>query len=85
MPLSNNDYGGESSRGINNLLKLENPNTLLITADSRLLGFVAEGRFELSNVYIMKNKQFYKLQETTKRILREGHNLMKLYESGEFN
>lgn len=69
---------------IKNNLKQENNNSVLITADSRLLTFVNE-HFLIENVYIFNEGQLKNISETTIRILRPAHNLMKMYEAGSFH
>lgn len=79
-----NSYDGESTNTIKSrLLKETDPDCVIVTADSRLLYFVND-IFALDNVYVYDNGHFTKLKETTKRELRPAHNLMKLYEAGEF-
>lgn len=64
-------------------------NAVIITADTRLLKFVNK-YFLIRDVYVFElnngdmNMELKLIQDTTIRILRVGHNLMNLYESGEF-
>lgn len=79
-------YDGESTQRIKDNLLKEDKNCVVVSADSRFMYFVGKGKpFSLDEVYILENNQLTRLRDTTIRILREGHNLMKLYESGEFH
>lgn len=78
------NYQGESTRRIKENLETEAEDSVIVTADSRLLKF-SPSTFQLDNVFIYDNKRLVKLKEATKRNLRDGHDLMKLYDAGEFD
>lgn len=84
--LAQYNYDGESTATIRKNLAKEILGTVIMTADSRLLNF-AHVTFGLSNVYIFRDGTLVPISEATPRMLRtlrHGHNLMKLYEAGEF-
>lgn len=81
--LPKNSYDGESTCTIKKNLLNEVDNCVIVSADSRLLSFVHK-IFSLDNVYILKNDKLVKLKDATIRELRPAHNLMKLYDAGEF-
>jgi len=78
-----NSYDGESTCTIKKNLLNEVDDCVIVSADSRLLTFVHK-IFSLDNVYILKDDKLVKLKDTTIRELRPAHNLMKLYDAGEF-
>lgn len=83
LTLTSADYDGETREGIKTLLQKEPDNTVIVTADSRLLSFV-HTNILLSRVYLTDGEQVLKLTNCTQRVLRQGHNLMKLFDAGEF-
>lgn len=77
-------YSGEPTDIIRENLLKEEADTLVITADSRLLKFVPS-IVPIENVYLYESgKALRSIQSCTKRELRAGHNMMKLFDSGEF-
>jgi hypothetical protein len=77
-------YDGESTGRIREKLLKENADDcVIVTADSRLLKFVHD-IFLLEDVYIFNDNKLNKLSQLTPRQLRPSHNLMNLYEAGEF-
>lgn len=76
-------YSGQSTKTIKQNLDKEARETVIVTADSRLLNFV-HTHFDISQVYLFENGVLVQLTDTDHRILRQGHNLMKLYEAGAF-
>lgn len=83
--LSAYEYDGLSTKEIEHTLKMEEGDIIIVTADSRFMRYVREDSlFKLEDVFIYREGELRLLKETTKRILRYGHNMMKLYESGEF-
>lgn len=83
LTLSSLNYDGETRDGIADLLSKEGNDTVIVTADSRLLTFV-HTKILLSRVYLTDGEQVLKLTNCTRRVLRQGHNLMKLFDAGEF-
>lgn len=84
--LTSINYDGMSTNEIRIQLSYEKSmgNTIVISADTRLLRFVNDKYFDIDDVYIYNDHDYKTIGDSTKRILREGHDLMKLYESGEF-
>ena len=81
---TSHSYEGEPTRIIKENLLKEESDTLVITADSRLLMFVPL-IVPIENVYLYeRGKPLRKIQDCTQRQLRVGHNMMKLFEAGEF-
>ena len=77
-------YDGESTGKIREKLLKENADDcVILTADSRLLKFVHD-IFSLDDVYVFNDNKLNKLSQLTPRQLRPSHNLMNLYEAGEF-
>lgn len=83
LTLSTADYDGETRKAIETLLTKEGQNTVIVTADSRLLSFVHK-HILLNRVYLADGEQVLTLKNCTQRVLRQGHNLMKLFDAGEF-
>lgn len=81
--LATESYYGESTGTIKGNLEREPGDAVIVSADSRLLNFV-HTHFDLSQVYIYRNGNLFQLTDTDHRTLRQGHNLMKLYEAGAF-
>lgn len=81
--MAQHPYSGQSTATIKRNLEKEAKDTVIVTADSRLLGFV-HTHFDISQIYIYQNGSLIQLTDTDHRILRQGHNLMKLYEAGAF-
>jgi len=79
--LACNDYDGLPTDEIKKLLKQEMDNTVVVSADSRMLDI---RMFHIDNIYIYNGEAIKPIRECTRRILRAGHNLYKLYNSGEF-
>lgn len=78
-------YAGEPTDTIRENLLKEDANTLVITADSRLLLFVPT-IIPVENVYLYeRGNPLRNIQSCTKRKLRAGHNMMKLFDSKEFS
>lgn len=77
-------YQGESMAKIKENLANEPDEAVIVTADSRLLKFVNE-EFQLRDVHIFNGEMLIPLEQATKRVLRPAHNLMNLYEAGEFH
>lgn len=77
------NYSGQSTATIKRNLEKEAKESVIVTADSRLLGFV-HTHFDISQIFIYQNGNLVQLTDTDHRILRQGHNLMKLYEAGAF-
>lgn len=83
--LAKENYDGESTRTIRDrLLNEKDRNCVVVTADSRLLMFVHD-IFGIENSYVCLNGKVMRLQETTRRQLRNAHNFMKMYEANAFN
>lgn len=84
--LTSINYDGLSTNEIKTQLSYEKEmgDTVVISADTRFLKFVNDKYFDTNSVYIYNNFKYKAIKDSTKRILREGHDLMKLYESGEF-
>lgn len=79
------EYDGCSTKEIEHQLQLENEDVVVVSADSRMMRYAREDSFfKHEDVFIHRNREFKNVTETTKRQLRLGHNMMKLYESGEF-
>jgi hypothetical protein len=78
-----NSYDGEATNTIQKKLLEENIDCAIVTADSRFLRF-ANKVFLMNDIYIFNDGQLEKLTKTTNRKLRSGHNLVNLYEAGEF-
>lgn len=84
VPATEGSYDGESTQTIQSNLQKEDDDCAVITADNRFLKFVGTS-FSLENIYIYQDKKLIPLIDVTIRTLRPGHNLMNIYESGEFN
>ena len=83
--LSEFEYDGRSTKEIEEQLRQENEDIAVISADSRMMRYAREDSFfKHEDVYICRENELKKVQDTTKRQLRFGHNMMKLYEGGEF-
>lgn len=79
------EYDGLATKEIEDALNDEEKDVIIVTADSRFMRYVREDSyFKIEDTYIYNDGKIKRLQDTTKRILRYGHNLMKLYESDEF-
>lgn len=79
------EYDGLATKEIVDALNDEEKDVIIVTADSRFMRYVREGSyFKIEDTFIYSNGKFKCLQDTTKRILRYGHNMMSLYESDEF-
>lgn len=79
------DYDGCSNEEIKSQLLQEKDDITVVSADSRMMRYAREGSiFNHENVFIYRNGVFKNVKDTTDRQLRLGHNMMKLYESGEF-
>lgn len=78
-----NNYNGESTARIKEQLAGEPEGTVIVSADSRMLKFVNQ-EFQLKDSYIFNGEMLIPLEQATKRILKKSHNLMNLYEAGEF-
>lgn len=78
-------YEGQPLKVLETYMKEEHADVLVITADSRLLQFVPH-IVPLTDVYIYtRGEPLIRLQEATSRILKPTHNLMKLFDAGEFD
>lgn len=79
------EYDGLATKEIVDALNDEENDVIIVTADSRFMRYVRENSyFKIEDTYIYSDSKFKLLQDTTKRILRYGHNMMNLYESDEF-
>lgn len=78
--LSRYDYDGLSIQEIKENLSKER-NTVIVTADSRFLDI---NFFDIDSIYLYREGEIKPIRECTARKLRVGHNLYKLYNSGEF-
>lgn len=79
------EYDGCSNEEIEEQLAQEQEHVIIVSADSRMMRYAREGSFfKLRDVFIYRNGEFKFVKDTTIRQLRVGHNMMKLYESGEF-
>lgn len=79
------EYDGLATKEIVDALNDEENDVIIVTADSRFMRYVRENSyFKIEDTYIYSDGKFKLLQDTTKRILRYGHNMMNLYESDEF-
>lgn len=79
------EYDGCSNKEIEEQLKQESDSVIVVSADSRMIRYAREGSFfKHEDVFIYRKGEFRNVQDTTKRILRLGHSMMRLYESGEF-
>ena len=80
------EYDGCSTKEIEEQLKQEDEQSVVVSADSRMMKYAREDSFfPHDNVFIYRNGNLKNVSDTTKRQLRLGHNMMKLYESGEFD
>lgn len=84
--LTSINYDGMSTSEIRKQLSYEKlmGDTVVISADTRFLKFVNDEYFDIDNVYIYNEFKCKAIKDSTKRILRDGHDLVRLYESGEF-
>ena len=74
-----------STKEIENQLQQENEGVTVVSADSRMMRYARDDSyFKHEDVYIYRKGEFKNVKDTTIRQLRLGHNMMKLYESGEF-
>lgn len=78
------DYNGKSTTEILEQLDKEAKDVIVVTADSRFLLF-NQRRFDIDDVYIYADGKLKPIRECTRRILRVGHHLFKLYETNEFS
>lgn len=79
------EYDGLATKEIVDALNDEENDVIIVTADSRFMRYIRENSyFKIEDTYIYSDGKFKLLQDTTKRILRYGHNMMNLYESDEF-
>ena len=79
------EYDGCSTKEIEEQLQQENEDVTVVSADSRMMRYARGGSFfKHEDVFIYRKSEFKNVKDTTKRQLRLGHNMMKLYESGEF-
>lgn len=84
LELSPTSYDGESTLQLGENLKIEKEDSVVISADARLLRFVHK-IVPLENVYVFQEEKTTPLTDLTVRILRPSHNLEKLFESREFS
>lgn len=79
------DYDGRSTEELEEQLKQEKEDVVVVSADSRMMRYAREDSFfPHENVFIHRKGQLKNVKDTTPRQLRLGHHMMKLYEGGEF-
>lgn len=82
------DIDGLSTKEIEEVLFKSDLDDIFITSDTRFLRHVRKNpklwQFDLDVLVVVQDDRWAFADDLTKRILRDGHNIMKLYESGEF-
>lgn len=79
--------GYSKNNSLLELIKLVDDNATVYTNSLIALNnkFAWNEELEVPEIYLIRDDKFVRIDELTERLLREGHNIMKMYISGEFD